>query len=77
MARAGLPTDRREAIVQEILLAVHLKRHTWDANAPLYSWLFAITRNKRRGAMRRKGRGALSIPTVSPIHRRINRRWGR
>src|SRR6266851_2095423 len=27
LVRAGLPAVRREAIVQEILLAVHLKRH--------------------------------------------------
>jgi len=27
-------------------LAVHLKRHTWDVNAPFAPWLFAIARNK-------------------------------
>ena len=34
LARAGQPVDQSEDIVQDILLAVHLKRHTWDANAP-------------------------------------------
>jgi RNA polymerase sigma-70 factor (ECF subfamily) len=33
LARAGQPVDQSEDIVQDILLAVHLKRHTWDANA--------------------------------------------
>src|ERR1700738_2140277 len=35
LARAGRPADQSEDIVQDILLAVHLKRHTWDANAPV------------------------------------------
>ncbi len=41
LARAGQPVDQSEDIVQDILLAVHLKRHTWDANAPFAPWLFA------------------------------------
>src|SRR5947209_18330626 len=56
LARAGQPIDQSEDIVQEILLAVHLKRHTWDANAPLAPWLFAIARNKLIDALRRRGR---------------------
>jgi RNA polymerase sigma-70 factor (ECF subfamily) len=35
---------------------VHLKRHTWDANAPFAPWLFAIARNKLIDALRRRGR---------------------
>ena len=56
LARAGQPTDSSEDIVQEILLAVHLKRHTWDPTAPFGPWLFAIARNKLIDALRRKGR---------------------
>jgi RNA polymerase sigma-70 factor (ECF subfamily) len=37
-------------------LAVHLKRHTWDANAPFAPWLFAIARNKLIDSLRRRGR---------------------
>jgi RNA polymerase sigma-70 factor (ECF subfamily) len=59
LVRAGLPIDCREAIVQEILLAVHLKRHTWDANAQFCSWLFAIARNKLLGAKHRNGQHVL------------------
>jgi RNA polymerase sigma factor, sigma-70 family len=50
------PVDQSEDIVQDILLAVHLKRHTWDANAPFAPWLFAIARNKLIDALRRRGR---------------------
>jgi len=56
LARAGQPVDQSEDIVQDILLAVHLKRHPWDANAPFAPWLFAIARNKLIDALRRRGR---------------------
>jgi RNA polymerase sigma-70 factor (ECF subfamily) len=56
LARAGQPIDQSEDVVQDILLAVHLKRHTWDANAPFAPWLFAIARNKLVDTMRRRGR---------------------
>src|SRR5262249_58236111 len=56
LARAGQPPDQSEDIVQDILLAVHLKRHTWDSEAPFAPWLFAIARNKLIDALRRRGR---------------------
>ena len=56
LARAGQPVDQSEDIVQDILLAVHRKRHTWDVNAPFAPWLFAIARNKLIDALRRRGR---------------------
>ncbi|MDE2379267.1 sigma-70 family RNA polymerase sigma factor [Bradyrhizobium sp.] len=56
LARAGAPADQSEDIVQDILLAVHLKRHTWDSEAPFAPWLFAIARNKLIDALRRRGR---------------------
>jgi RNA polymerase sigma-70 factor (ECF subfamily) len=56
LARAGQPVDQSEDIVQDILLAVHLKRHTWDVNAPFAPWLFAIGRNKLIDSLRRRGR---------------------
>jgi RNA polymerase sigma-70 factor (ECF subfamily) len=56
LTRAGQAIDQAEDIVQDILLAVHLKRHTWDSNAPFAPWLFAIARNKLIDALRRRGR---------------------
>jgi RNA polymerase sigma-70 factor, ECF subfamily len=56
LARAGKPIDQCEDIVQDILLAVHLKRHTWDPEAPFAPWLFAIARNKLVDTLRRGGR---------------------
>jgi RNA polymerase sigma-70 factor, ECF subfamily len=56
LVRAGQSADQAEDIVQDILLAVHLKRHTWDQSAPFAPWLFAIARNKLIDALRRRGR---------------------
>jgi RNA polymerase sigma-70 factor (ECF subfamily) len=56
LTRAGQPVDQSEDIVQDILLALHLKRHTWDVNAPFAPWLFAIARNKLIDTLRRRGR---------------------
>src|SRR6201990_683655 len=56
LARAGQPVDQSEDVVQDILLAVHLKRHTWDVEAPFAPWLFTIARNKLIDALRKRGR---------------------
>jgi RNA polymerase sigma factor (sigma-70 family) len=45
-----------EDIVQDVLLAVHLKRHTWLAGSPVRPWLYAITRYKVVDAFRARGR---------------------
>ncbi|MBB4065783.1 sigma-70 family RNA polymerase sigma factor [Gellertiella hungarica] len=52
----GAPESEAEDIVQEVLLAVHLKRGTWDPERPLGPWLSAIIRNKLIDSLRRKGR---------------------
>lgn len=45
-----------EDVVQEVLLAVHLKRGTWDTSRPIGPWLAAIVRNKLIDTLRRRGR---------------------
>lgn len=45
-----------EDIVQETLLAIHLKRHTWRQDAPVGPWVHAIARYKIVDAFRRRGR---------------------
>ena len=45
-----------EDIVQETLLAIHLKRHTWRQDAAVLPWVFAIARFKMIDAFRRRGR---------------------
>jgi len=45
-----------EDVVQETLLAIHLKRHTWRRDSPVLPWLFAIARYKLIDSWRRRGR---------------------
>lgn len=52
---AGLSAQDIEDVVQETLIALHIKRHTWRADAPLLPWLNAIVRYKVVDAIRRSG----------------------
>ena len=52
----GLGEAGCEDVLQEVLLAVHLKRSTWDASAPVRPWLYAIARHKVIDAFRTRGR---------------------
>jgi RNA polymerase sigma-70 factor (ECF subfamily) len=66
IARRGLGSTaagsgEAEDIVQETLLAIHLKRHTWDPSRPLGPWLRAIARNKLIDSFRRRG-NRLNVP---------------
>jgi len=55
--RLGATTELDpEDIVQETLLAIHLKRHTWRPDAPVGPWIHAIARHKLVDAYRRRGR---------------------
>lgn len=58
LARAGLGVEETEDVVQEILIGLHGKRHTWDATRPFMPWLFTITRYKFIDASRRLSREA-------------------
>src|SRR5262249_43521415 len=62
-ARYGLGSEDVEDVVQETLLALHLKRHTWDERRPLFAWVQAIAQNKLVDNLRRRGRRA-QIPLV-------------
>ena len=67
-ARIGLDGGEAEDVVQEVLLAIHLKRHTWDADRPIGPWVMTITRNKLIDARRRRGnRQALQIDDLADI----------
>jgi len=51
----GLP-DEIEDLLQELLLAVHNKRHTYDPKQPLTAWVQAIARYKLVDLLRRRSR---------------------
>lgn len=48
--------DEVEDLVQEILLAMHLQRGTYDPDLPVSAWAFAIARHKLADLWRRRGR---------------------
>ncbi|MGP9806360.1 sigma factor [Paracoccus sp. NSM] len=52
----GLPPDQHEDVLQEVLLAIHLKRGTWDGASPVRPWLHAVARHKVVDAFRKRGR---------------------
>ncbi len=58
LVRHGGNASDTEDVVQDILIAVHLKQHTWDENRPFAPWLSALARYKTIDALRRRGRRA-------------------
>jgi RNA polymerase sigma-70 factor (ECF subfamily) len=52
---AGRGTADCEDVVQEALLAMHLKRDTWDESQPVEPWVRAIARYKLVDHLRRRG----------------------
>src|SRR6185369_8676105 len=65
-AQFGAAMNDVEDVVQETLLAIHLKRHTWDPNQPLGPWVRAIARHKLIDALRHRGR-RIEVPIESII----------
>lgn len=55
LVSAGRGTADCEDVVQEALLAMHLKRDTWDEAQPLEPWVRAIARYKLADHLRRRG----------------------
>jgi RNA polymerase sigma factor (sigma-70 family) len=64
--RFGAPGSDAEDIVQEVLLAIHLKRGTWDASRPIGPWISTIVRNKMIDTLRRRGRH-INVPIENVI----------
>jgi RNA polymerase sigma-70 factor, ECF subfamily len=58
LAQLGLSGHETEDLVQEVLIGLHIKRHTWDSRRPFLPWLHAITRYKFIDAARRLRREA-------------------
>lgn len=54
--RTGVGSVEPEDVVQEALLAIHLKRHTWRQDEPILPWAYAIVRYKLIDAFRRRGK---------------------
>jgi RNA polymerase sigma-70 factor (ECF subfamily) len=64
LKRLGADAADAEDLVQETLLAVHLKRATYDPRFEFNPWVFAIARYKLIDRYRRRG-GRISVPIDS------------
>jgi RNA polymerase sigma factor (sigma-70 family) len=57
MARShGVPADRVDDVVQDVLVTLHRVRHTYDPARPFMPWLRAIAQRRAIDAMRSHGR---------------------
>jgi RNA polymerase sigma-70 factor (ECF subfamily) len=56
LVRVGFGAHETEDLVQEILIGLHNKRHTWDPARPFLPWLHTITRYKLIDFMRHRRR---------------------
>ena len=65
LSRAGRATADAEDVVQDVLLAIHLKRHTWDASHPIAPWIYAIARYKLIDALRRPSPHSVPLEAVA------------
>jgi RNA polymerase sigma factor (sigma-70 family) len=65
-ARLGASISDSEDVVQEVLLAIHLKRGSWDPSRPIGPWISTIVRNKMIDTLRRRGRH-VSVPIEDVI----------
>ena len=61
---AGIGRDATEAedLVQEAVLAIHVKRHTYDPAQPLTPWVHAIARYKLIDFLRRNRASFADVP---------------
>ncbi|GAB0116423.1 sigma-70 family RNA polymerase sigma factor [Acidisoma sp. 7E03] len=56
--RQGMPPDQVDDVVQEVLIAIHRARATYDPTRPFLPWLRAIAERRAIDALRRRGRQA-------------------
>jgi RNA polymerase sigma-70 factor, ECF subfamily len=62
LARIGRGAAEAEDLVQEAILAIHLKRHTYDPTEPLTPWVHAIARYKLIDFLRRTRTSLADVP---------------
>ena len=62
LARIGKGASEAEDLVQEAVLAIHIKRHTYDPTAPFTPWVHAIARHKLIDFLRRTRRSFVDVP---------------
>jgi RNA polymerase sigma-70 factor (ECF subfamily) len=62
LARVGRGASEAEDLVQEAVMAIHIKRHTYDPREPLTPWVHAIARYKLIDFLRRTRASFAEVP---------------
>jgi RNA polymerase sigma-70 factor, ECF subfamily len=62
LVRAGRGTEETEDLVQEALIAVHTRRHTYDPTRLLTPWVYAIARYKLIDHLRQHQSTSTNVP---------------
>ena len=62
LLRIGRSASEAEDLVQEAVLAIHLKRHTYNPDEPLTPWVHAIARYKLVDFVRRTRTSFADVP---------------
>ena len=62
LGAVGRGATEAEDLVQEAILAIHLKRHTYDPREPLTPWVHAIARYKLIDFLRRNHASLAEMP---------------
>ena len=58
----GKGASEAEDLVQEALMAIHTRRHTYDRDQPLMPWLYAIARYKLVDYLRKAAPSFANVP---------------
>ena len=62
LTRVGKGASEAEDLVQEAVVAIHIKRHTYDPTDPFTPWVYAIARHKLIDFLRRTRRSFVDVP---------------
>src|SRR6516164_4378467 len=62
LARIGRSPSDAEDLVQETLITLHTRRHTYDRSQPLTPWVYAIARYRLVNYLRRSKGSAMDVP---------------
>ena len=62
LARIGTVPADAEDLVQETLIALHTRRHTYDRSQPFTPWVYAIARYRLVDYLRRSKGSAMDVP---------------
>jgi RNA polymerase sigma-70 factor (ECF subfamily) len=65
LSRLGRGATEAEDLVQEALIAIHTRRHTYDPSEPLTPWAYAIARYKLIDHLRQTRPSLVDVPIDS------------